>query len=170
MFLADEILDIAVQFEKNGEALYRRAVKKVADPSLSALLEWMADEEARHRKFFARLKREQADRGSGPFSEDPGRALAAEMIEDMIEKMIGARSFSLDDIDFSAIDQQDELVRTFMEFEKDTILFYEMLTPFIEDAEALAAIKTIVDEENSHIRHLKTMLANETARTAVSDC
>ena len=50
MFFADEILDMAVQFEKNGEAVYRRAAVKVSNPALSALLEWMAGEEARHRK------------------------------------------------------------------------------------------------------------------------
>ena len=83
--------------------------------------------------------------------------------------MIGEQSFSLGDIDFAAIRRQDDLVRSFMEFEKDTILFYEMLTPFIEDAETRRVIETIIDEENSHIERLKAFLENEESWPALSE-
>ncbi|MEJ2730861.1 MAG: ferritin family protein [Deltaproteobacteria bacterium] len=44
----NEILDMAIQLEKNGESVYRNAVDKVKDPDLVSLLKWMADEEALH--------------------------------------------------------------------------------------------------------------------------
>ena len=56
VFSARELLDIAIRLEKNGETVYRGAIKKLSDPNLSLLLEWMADEEARHPLFFTRMQ------------------------------------------------------------------------------------------------------------------
>ena len=162
MFLANEILDMAIQFEKNGEAVYLGAAAKVSDPALSALLEWMAGEESRHAKCFSRLKQEKTGDDNQPFSQDLSREL--------LDEMIGEQSFSLDDVDFSAIEHQDDLVQTFVEFEKDTIIFYEMLTPFIEDPETQRTLEAIIDEENYHIERLRVFLENEETRPAFSDC
>jgi rubrerythrin len=161
MFLADEILDMAIQFEKNGAAVYLGARENVSDPALAALLEWMADEESRHIKSFSRLKG-KAGGGGAPFSE--------QLTLELLDEMIGEQSFSLGDVDFSAIEHQDDLVRTFIEFERDTIIFYEMLMPFIEDGETRSVIESIIDEENGHIERLKAFLKNEEKRRVLSDC
>lgn len=160
MFLANEILDMAVQFEKNGEAVYRSAVSRVSDPTLAALLAWMADEESRHADGFVRLKRKVAG-GRYPFSRELSRELLGEMI--------GEQRFSLGEVDFSAIAHQGDLIRTFIEFEKDTIIFYEMLTPFIEDPETRASLETIIDEENHHIDRLRVFLEHEEPLPADAD-
>lgn len=161
MFLANEILDMAIRFEKNGEAVYLGAAARVSDSALSALLEWMAGEESRHAISFSRLKQHEIGGGNQPFSQDLNREL--------LDEMIGEQSFSLDDVDFSALEHQDDLVRTFVEFEKDTILFYEMLTPFIEDPETKRLLEAIIDEENNHIERLEAFLENEETRPAFSD-
>ena len=162
MFLANEILDMAMQFEKNGAAVYRRAMDKVSDPVLGALLEWMADEEPRHAKSFSSLKEKAAAGGDAPFS--------SQLTRDLLDEMIGEQSFSLEEVDFSTLEDQDDLIRTFIEFERDTIIFYEMLTPFIEDPETRATLETIIDEENSHVARLAALLENEEKRPALSGC
>lgn len=48
MFSANELLDLAIKLEKNGEAVYRDAIEKIPNPELVRLLEWMADEEVKH--------------------------------------------------------------------------------------------------------------------------
>ena len=45
MFTINEILNMAIQIEKNGEAVYRKSIEQISDPKLVSLLEWMADEE-----------------------------------------------------------------------------------------------------------------------------
>lgn len=160
MFLANEIFDMAVQFEKNGESVYRSAASRVSDPALAALLEWMAEEESRHADGFVRLNRKQAG-GGDPFSRELSREL--------LNEMIGEQSFSLGEVDFSAVDHQNDLIRTFIEFEKDTIIFYEMLTPFIEDVETRASLETIIEEENSHIDRLKVFLEREETHPLLAD-
>ncbi|MGD9876096.1 ferritin-like domain-containing protein [Desulfococcus sp.] len=162
MFLINEILDMAIQFEKNGEKIYREAADKVSDPMLSALLAWMADEESHHATYFSRLKQKHPDSGNHSFSRELSR--------EMLDEILGDRGFSLEDVDFSNIADQNDMIRTFIEFEKDTILFYEMLTPFIEDPAAKRMLETIINEENRHVERLTVFLGSETAHPAFSDC
>ena len=58
MFAIKEIIDMAIRIEKNGEAVYRSAMEKISNPALVSLLEWMADEEDCHAKWFSDLKQE----------------------------------------------------------------------------------------------------------------
>jgi rubrerythrin len=88
----------------------------------------------------------------------------------MLDEILGDRGFSLEDVDFSNIADQNDMIRTFIEFEKDTILYYEMLTPFIEDPAAKRMLETIIGEENRHVERLTVFLGSETAHPAFSDC
>ncbi|MEN8780244.1 MAG: ferritin family protein, partial [Desulfobacterales bacterium] len=75
MFSAREVLDIAIRLEKNGETVYRGAIKKLSDPNLSLLLEWMADEEARHARCFSRMQQKLTLEPPDPMAEEMGHDL-----------------------------------------------------------------------------------------------
>jgi rubrerythrin len=64
-------------------------------------------------------------------------------------------------LDFSKIDQVHDLIAIFIEFEQDTVLFYETLKPFIEDNDTLNYLNKIIAEENNHIAKLHEFLTNE---------
>lgn len=148
MFSAKEILEIAIRLEKNGEAVYREAMKKVSRPDFAALLEWMAAEEARHAQWFSGLKQECETRS--PFAE--------KMVSQSFQEIVGEQNFSLRDADFSAVKTAEELVKIFIEFEEDTLIFYEMLQSFVEDRNVLAQLGRILSEERQHIEKLKSMV------------
>jgi rubrerythrin len=74
--------------------------------------------------------------------------------------MLGEKSFSHREVDFSRVDRLDDLIGIFIEFEKDTILFYETLIPFIEDNDILENIAKIIAEENSHIKKLQDFIVD----------
>jgi rubrerythrin len=57
MFVIDDILDIAIQIEQNAEKIYRNAQKKISNPSLASMLNWLADEEVDHANWFSDLKK-----------------------------------------------------------------------------------------------------------------
>ena len=154
MFTTEEILDIAVKLETNGEKIYRDAASKISSPELVSLLHWMADEEALHAKNFSDMKPSVADAASNPVAEEMGREL--------IDNMLGDRSFSLDDVDFNQIESVKEMVAGFIEFEKDTIIFYEMIESFIEADEPRNTIKRVISEEKQHIEKLKELLNAKT--------
>ncbi len=150
MFSIKEILDMAILLEKNGEAVYRRALKEVSKPELASLLQWMADEEVKHARWFSNMNNAFASGTQNPIGEE----MSHELFKDLLDK----QTFSLKDKDFSQIHQSGDLIAIFIEFEKDTVLFYEMLEPFIEDEGTREQLKEIIAEENRHIERLQELL------------
>lgn len=161
MFAIKEIIDMAIRIEKNGEAVYRSAIEKISNPALVSLLEWMADEEDCHAKWFSDLKQEVETLSKNPFIE--------EMSRELLNDLIGEQSFSLKEVDFSQVDSINDLIFTFIEFEEDSILFYEMLQPFIQDEDTLAQLAKIIVEENSHIERLREFILSDMPETERSD-
>ncbi len=161
MFTASEIIDLAIKLEKNGEAVYRAAIEKVSLPGLVPLLQWMADEEVKHADWFARLKLNLETKNENPFAE--------EMSRELFNEMLGDKNFSLKDVDFSAIEEIDDLIEVFIELEKDSIIFYEVLKPFVEDPAARDYLQKIVDEEKRHIEQLNEFDGRKEVFTTITD-
>ncbi len=161
MFSAKEIFDIAIQLEKNGESVYRKAMERITDTDLKILLAWISDEEIKHADWFSELKQSVESGSENPVADEMGRML--------LNEMVGNQSFSLKEVDFDSLDQLNDLISVFVEFEKDTILFYEMLQPFVQDAKTLDHLKKIIDEENHHIKLLEAFAESGLAETACGD-
>ncbi len=157
MFSAEEILDIAIRLEQNGEAIYRKAMKEIDTPEFVKMLQWISTEENQHAGWFENLKNDLSSRPDNP--------VAREMQKEVFQDMIGDQSFSLKDVDFSRISGIDELIRVFIEFEEDTVLFYEMLEPFLQEEASLKQLKKIIAEEKHHIQRLREFLNSEASET-----
>jgi rubrerythrin len=154
MFTAHEILDLAIQLEENAETVYREAAGQARNGDIRELLLWMAEEEVKHTRWFTELKQEIESRSINPFME--------EMSRKVFSGILGDKSFSHRDVNFAEIDCTDDLIKIFIEFEKDTVLFYETLIPFIEDDRTLSYVTKIIEEENNHIKKLHELLADNT--------
>ena len=150
MFTAQDILDIAIRLEKNGEKTYRDAGGHTTDEDLKALLNWIAQEEQVHARWFSELK-ERLSKG-----EDDH--LLAEMSRALVEDVIQGQTFSLQEVDFTAIDTPEKMVRTFIGFEDDTVAFYEVLKSFIDDPAIVGQLEQIIAEEKKHIARFKDLL------------
>jgi rubrerythrin len=161
LFSAKEIIELAIKIEKNGEAVYRSAIAKVPNPELVSLLEWMADEEVKHANWFAELKHNLETKNENPFVEEMGHEL--------FNEMLGDKNFSLKDVDFATIEEIDDLIETFIEFEKDSIIFYEVLKPFVEDPVVREYLNKIIDEEKHHIELLKEITDRKEVFTTIID-
>lgn len=145
---------MAVQLEKNGEQIYRCAVDQADDPGLKQLLEWMAEEERQHAKWFLGLN------NAIIVDEDDG--VLQDMSDALVSDFIHGQTFSLKEIDFSTITQPNALIQTFIEFEKDTILFYTILIPFIKDDHTIKELNRIIAEEETHIQKLTELITQRT--------
>jgi rubrerythrin len=159
VFSANEIIDLAMKLEKNGEAAYRSAIEKVTNPELVPLLQWMADEEVKHADWFADMKHNLEAKSENPFVE--------EMSRELFNEMLGDKNFSLRDVDFSSVEKIDDLIEIFIEFEKDSIIFYEVLKPFVEDPVAREHLKKIIGEEKRHIERLKEIVDRKEVFTTI---
>ena len=150
MFTAQEILDIAIRLENNGEKIYLDASQHAEDEELRALLGWIAEEERSHARWFANLK----DR----MSRDEDYHLKAEMSQALVEDVIQGQAFSLQTVDFRSIDTPDKMIRTFIGFENDTIAFYDILKALISDSAILEQLEKIIAEEKRHIAKFRQLL------------
>lgn len=144
MFTLSEICDLGIQIERNGEKFYRNALKQPWSAPLASMLRMLAEEEVRHVDFFSKLK-EKLRGDSRPHELDA-------MGKEMLTEVLGAQSFSLKDADLSKIHTLEQLRRTAVEFEKDTILFYEMISSFILEEETSLQLEEIIEEEKRHIK------------------
>jgi rubrerythrin len=153
MFTLSEIIDLAIRIEKNGENAYRKAQEEVSNPSLASMLQWLAEEEVEHEKWFIRLKEKTMTVAEDPKLEEMGKAI--------LQGVLGDQVFSIKDADFSKTEDINSLLELSIEFEKDTILFFEMLSAFIDDKETLSQLDKIIEEEKRHVQLLEEFLENK---------
>ena len=155
MFSMGDIIDLAIQIETNAESVYRSALKKLSDPALITVLRWLADEEVEHAQWFRQLKATMPSEIKDPAVEAMGKSLLSDVL--------GRQSFSLKEADFSEINQLEDLLSLAVEFEKDKVIFYNMLRQFIEDNETLDFLGKIISEETQHIQELKKLVDRDDA-------
>jgi rubrerythrin len=144
MFTLKEIYDLGIQIERNGEKFYREALKQPWSAPMASMLQMLADEEVKHVDFFMKKKEKLSETGKDPEMEAMGR--------EMLREVLGDQAFSLKEADLSKIRSIEELRSTAIEFEKDTILFYEMLRSFVTDKETEDQLDAIIEEENRHVK------------------
>jgi rubrerythrin len=148
MFTMDDLLEIAIKMEKNGQAIYTNAASKLDDRQLKDMLLWMAGEETGHARQFMELK--------NTLQLDTNEADLKVMVPKVLQDMIGKNTLSLDQIDFAKFTTINDLFQTFIEFEQETIVFYELLEMFIEDPAVLKGLGNIIKEEKKHIKTLES--------------
>ncbi len=150
MFTLSDIIELAISIEKNGEKTYRKAMENVSDPLLSSMLERLAGDELEHEKWFVSFKKRVEPTEIDPALEEMGNI--------MLQGVLGDEAFSIAEADFSKIQNVKALLEQSIEFEMDTILFYEMIGAFIEDDNIIKSLTEIIDEENRHVRLLQESL------------
>lgn len=149
MYTIEDIRIIAIQIERNGEKTYRMAGKKAKNHELAEVLLWMADQEQRHAQWFETLQMRRKVSMEHREMEAMGRSLLRDMVHD--------QPFSLDAQQLDRADDVADLLTQSLEFEQDTILFYDMLKGFIEDNETAAQLDIIIDEERGHVKALERL-------------
>jgi rubrerythrin len=143
MFNLGDIIDIAVRIEQNAEKIYTKAGSDASDQMTCAMFKRLASDEIDHRKWFESLRPQLEPTGVAPSMEEMGRA--------MLQDIVGDRAFSLTEMDLSKVKNIKTLLNVAIEFEKDTIIFYEMIAEFVTDEKTIKGLKTIIDEENRHV-------------------
>jgi rubrerythrin len=144
MFSLAEVYDLGIRIEKNGEKFYRDALNQAWSKPIADMLKLLADEEAKHVDFFVRRMDALKQKRENPLLDEMGAS--------MLKDILGNQTFSLKDTDVSKFRSVEELVGVAIEFEKDTILFYEMIGSFMTGEDARGELREIIKEEERHVR------------------
>ncbi|UCF09821.1 MAG: ferritin family protein [Candidatus Bipolaricaulota bacterium] len=155
-FTVNEVLLMAERIERNGAAFYRAAASNTDRPVLKARLEELAAMEDAHREVFTAMAEELA-------SADPtgGPATPTDEAAAYLRAMADAAVFD-DGLDPEALAAKmtsgEELLRTAIHIEKETILFYLGLRDFVVGADGRERLDRVLREEMEHVSLLKRQL------------
>lgn len=150
MFTIDDIRNIAVKIEENGEKTYRQVSKEASSPEIAEMFQWMADEEKRHAQWFMNF------RSTKPLDKDQEEL--AVMGKNLLQDMVKDQTFSLDKKALADEKNLTMMLNQSMTFELDTVLFYEFISGLISDEETLEQLKLIIQEERKHAEHIADLV------------
>ncbi|MFZ3170950.1 MAG: ferritin family protein [Carboxydocellales bacterium] len=147
-FQPEEIIDLAVQIEKNGAEMYTKLGQRSENVKIRELLLYLAAEEGKHQETFLKL-------GVGFQPVNPGEQYAGEYFE-YLQSMVESHLFNdqayLEKLIASANSELD-IIRIASSFEKDTILFFDSFRRMVNKENA-SIIDELVKEEQGHLMKL----------------
>jgi rubrerythrin len=146
VFNADEIFEMALKIEQNGEKFYRDSAARITDPEAIVLLLKLADMEAEHQRTFGAMKTalSAADRKAMTF--DPNNETGL-----YLASLANTKVFFEKDIDASGL---EGIFKAALAAEKDSIAFYLGMKDLVPAGSGQEKIEEIILEERRHIRIL----------------
>lgn len=148
VYSINEIIEMAVQIERNGYAFYNEASKrKDLDDKSCEFISWLRDQELEHEKSFLAL-RDDAELKSLELSQD------WELVALYLKTIVEGRIFNSEDSAIRrAIEAKNlaEIIDYAISFEKDTLLYFQTISNNISYPKAIDVLHKIINEEISHI-------------------
>jgi len=149
-FNAAEVFKVAIQIEENGKKFYEESQKSIDAPELKKLFAELALQEVDHKHRFESLLAQLPPESSGPTVWDPDNEL------DKYVKVMADGHVFVGDIkeQLARIKDAKSALKMAIEFEKDSVLFFLTLEDAAAGQKDQAFIKTLVKEEQAHLKRL----------------
>lgn len=151
VYSVNEVIEMAVQIEKNGYAFYHEATKrKDVDVKAKEFLEFLRDQELNHEKIFMNL-RDELDMNVLELSQD--WELVAEYLKTIVEGRIFNSEHSAIQLATQAKDLRG-IIDNAIVFEKDTLLYFHAISENVTSAKTKTVLRNIINEEVTHVLKL----------------
>lgn len=153
VFRAADIIELALELEKNGEAYYRSVADKARNARVKELFEDLAYQETLHYKTFEKLGQTAWDKPL--MSPEQWQEYL-----DYLQATVQSAFFEGQDKALAAADKavtEQQALQMAIEFEKETLLFFHDLRDLVPAGEK-ATVLQIIAEEKAHLRRLADML------------
>ena len=147
---------MALQIEKNGEAFYRAAARRVPEGEVRDVLEDLAVQEQHHYKTFQKLA---GQAGPPPALSGPEWEEYGEYVQTALENAL----FAGPDKALAAaegIETAEEALRMALGFEKDTLLFFYDLREMVPERDR-EVVDRIIREEKAHAENTENTESTE---------
>ncbi|MGB7294967.1 MAG: ferritin family protein [Candidatus Aminicenantales bacterium] len=146
VFNADEIFEMALKIEQNGEKFYRDSAAKIADPEAILLLLKLADMEVDHQRIFKGMKTALSAADKKAMTFDPNNEAGL-----YLASLANTRIFFEKDIETSTL---EGIFKAALAAEKDSVAFYLGMKDLVPAGRGRDKIEEIIREEMRHIRVL----------------
>lgn len=151
IFNADEIFEMALKIEQNGEKFYRDSAQKVKDSETQDFLAGLADMELEHQRIFKGMKSALTAADQKAMTFDPNNETGL-----YLASLANTKVFFEKDIDTSGL---EGIFKSALAAEKDSIAFYLGMKDLVPAGSGREKIEEIIKEEMRHIRILSERLA-----------
>jgi rubrerythrin len=156
IFNADEIFQVAIQIERNGNEFYKQAAKKASSDGLKKKLLDLARMELEHEKTFSQMRDKLMSKSKEPVVFDPQEELAM-----YLNAFAKGQVFSLKpngDSVLKDIKEEKDILKTAINLEIESIALYTGLEDLVPEKFGKADIKKIIRQEMSHVQILSAEL------------
>lgn len=153
-FSVQQVVEIAIEIEKNGVTFYRSLAESADTARLRELFVYLAEEEKRH---VARFQEILESTGGYRISE----AYYATQYMGYMKALADERVFRSDISVAEAADRARsprEAIDIAIGFEKDSILFLHEMCGLVPESDR-GTIQKLLDEERDHVRRLSAIKA-----------
>lgn len=147
IFSVGEIVNFAIEIEKNGEKFYRSAAEKITDEKIKSLFTVLADEETEHRKTFENLL---------------GKVKNYEISDDLggeyftyLKAYVDGKIFNKN---IPKVKNTVDIIQFALNAERDSILYYLEMKNFVQEDDGKIVDK-IIEEERQHFVKLTQIAA-----------
>lgn len=154
-FNAIEVFEIAEQIERNGAQFYRKAAELFNDSAICTMFIELADWEIKHEQIFNDMGKQLVkvnEKTTTPRLEkkqlDPKLMACLAVFGTVSEPLHRLKS----------IEKIEDILKTAIEKEKDSITFYEGLKDFAPSSDDKNKVDDIIKEEMHHIKILNQAL------------
>lgn len=154
-FSGSEIIEVAVQIERNGCSFYKKLADSFNDKDIKNLFIHLAGEEEKHIKSFQSLYES--------FKEYKPDIADEEEYYDYINMLASMNVFTKKegiDKELSKIKDKKDALNMAIRFEKDSIIFFAEIKGLVRESER-DAVEDLICEEQKHLRRLFGILKSE---------
>ena len=148
-FSADEVYEMGMDIERNGEAYYRKAAAFAKDAKVKAIFADLMKQEQQHYQTFKGLRDKLPPKTSLPTVADPESEeylyLDALVKSRLFNTVREAESLAAN------VGSAMEALRAALAFEKDTVLFFQLMKGMTDEALGKSEIDRLIEEEHNHI-------------------
>ena len=154
-FSAVEILEIAIEAERQGAAFYERLATSTQDERVKEECQRLVAFEREHEKAFQRLLGQQD--GQRALSSLPPGQLSDEY-QQYLSALVDSNRLPDEEMARQLADEAEsevDAINLALQMEKNTILFYQELQNLL--GAEVGVLQTILDEERSHVYELNEL-------------
>jgi rubrerythrin len=147
-FTADEIFEMALQIERDGEKFYRTAAKHTTDIAFKELLLELAKMEAEHEKTFAAMQTELSP-AEQPDIFDPDNELVLYLHSIVNGKVFDMKTDPAEQL--TGKETAQDILEKAIDMEKNSIVFYLGIEEYVPQRAGKDKVRAIIKQEIGHI-------------------
>ena len=147
-FSGSEIIEVAIQIERNGSTFYRSLAESLDQKDIKDLFTHLADEEEEHIKSFQALH--DSFKEYKPSNSDEEEYYA--YIKSLSDRNVFTKKEGIDEI-IKKIKGKEDALNMAMGFEKDSIVFFTEIHDLVKRTDKIA-INELIRQEREHLKKL----------------